>query len=102
MLPRKNRYVFGGAFPKKIVHTPFLTIRYAKSEGALHAAIVVSKKTSKKATERNRMKRLLSESLHKHKQSNYSVVLFVKKLAFSTQKRELQDYVDSSLNSLLE
>ena len=98
MLPRKNRYVFNGAFPKKVVHTPFLTIRYAKSEGDLHAAIVVSKK----ATERNRMKRLLSESLHKHKQSNYSVVLFVKKLAFSTQKRELQDYVDSSLNSLLE
>ncbi len=102
MLPRANRFSFKGSVPKRVIQTPFITIRYQKIESDLKGAIVISKKASKKATDRNRMKRILSEKLFHHKNAPYSIVLFVKKNAFIAPRPELDKSITETLNSLLQ
>ena|SRR3989344_4713061 len=102
MLPRKNRFLFRGVFPKRVTHTPYMTIRFEKGEEMLKGAIVVSRKASKKATDRNRMKRILSDSLARYKDAPYSVVLFIRKNAFLCEEKELQSALRATLDSLLQ
>lgn len=102
MLPRENRFLFRGTFPKRVTHTPYMTVRFEKGEGMLKAAIVVSKKANKKATDRNRMKRILSDGLADYKNAPYSVVLFVRKNAFLCEEKELKNALRVTLDSLLQ
>lgn len=102
MLPRVNRFSFKEPVPNRVIQTPYVTVRYQKVDSPLRAAIVVSKKASKKATDRNRMKRILSEKLSHHKDSTYSIVLFVKKNAFLSEKDEFEKSITETLNSLLQ
>lgn len=46
--------------------------------GHFRAAIVISKKVLPRATDRNRMKRKISESLAKQELGNYDIILTVK------------------------
>lgn len=102
MLPKENRFSFKGTVPKRVIHTPYMTIRYEKIESPLKAAIVISKKASKKATDRNRMKRVLSNNLSQYKASRYSIVLFLKKNAFLSEKSEFEKSTSETLHSLLQ
>lgn len=101
MLPKSNRFPFRGNFPKTVLHTPLFTIRYEKTGESLRGAVVVSKKVSKKATERNTLRRIFSESFNQYTQSPYSVVFFVKKGALESEKEALKKNIDSMLHSLL-
>lgn len=101
MLPKINRFAFRGAFPKKIVHTPLVTIRYEKNQTQLQGAVVVSKKVSKKATDRNRLRRVISNALYEYKNMPYSIVIFVKKGALIEEKKAFQEYMNKMFSSLL-
>ena len=64
-LPAKNRLTLSqrSTFKgRKVVQDGFTVIANSQ-KGILKAAVVVSKKTAKKATDRNRIKRLVSESI---------------------------------------
>lgn len=79
-----------------------MTIRYEGINGELKGAVVISKKASKKATDRNRMKRILSEQLGQHKSLPYSIVLFVKKEAFLSEEEIVKSTLGEMLNSLVQ
>ena len=61
------------------VRASFLSLKYISGPQALRAAVVVSKKISKKAVIRNRVRRALYRALHTM-DGKGSVVVFVQKI----------------------
>lgn len=83
----------------KAVHTPALVIKFAEAEKT-RTAFVVSKKVSKKAVERNRIKRALRESMRlmmdKIKLGDYMIV--AKNSAAGYKNNELREQLEYALN----
>lgn len=68
MLPRKNRITndkeFQALYRKgRRVHTPHFVLTYAAGADSLRIASVISKKVSKKATDRNALNRKIHEAV---------------------------------------
>jgi len=66
MLTRDKRYSFKKGIPRKVLQSSLFLLRYQKNNvEAFRASVVVSKKVSKKAVVRNRVKRVFIEALLK-------------------------------------
>ena len=83
--------------------TPFFSLLYIKTErGSLASskfAFVLSKKVSKKATERNRTKRILAgsvRSLIKEIQEGYLVLFLVKKWAIGGDRQIILETISNA------
>lgn len=84
MFARKHRYSFKEGLPKKTKSFPSFTLRYGKNqEGAVKAAVVVSKKVHKKAVIRNKIKRSLLRALAAKidKSRGVNLVFYIKRKA---------------------
>ncbi len=102
MFEKEKRYSFRQGLPKKVIPTPYFTFRFAdaKTESGTNA-VVVSKKVSKKAVVRNKIKRkalaVLKESLAQKEQS-YDIVIYIK-----PQKEEFDnDLLEKYLKECIE
>jgi len=96
MLKKQQRFSFRKGAPKHKLITPLFVLKFQKSEHPTFA-VVVSKSVSKKATQRNKIKRMfilqLQEAL-KTNQLQFDLVFFL--------RRNFQDYTKSSImNELL-
>lgn len=91
MFSKKNRFSFKDRLPKQILNFPSFTIRYEKTDGeALKVAVVVSKKVDKRAVVRNRIKRIILETVRKKMElSNpLNVIFYVKAGALNSESLE--------------
>lgn len=81
MLARGLRFDFSKKLPRNSLSFPSFNIRYDKNElGKLQAAVVVSKKVDKRATIRNRLKRIMTEQIRMNleKEASINLVLYIK------------------------
>lgn len=82
MFEKEKRFSFKQGLPRKVISTPYFTLRFGskKSETGTNA-VVVSKKVSKKAVIRNKFKRrflsILKENLNK-RHEEYDIVIYVR------------------------
>ncbi|MGE5041678.1 MAG: ribonuclease P protein component [Candidatus Levyibacteriota bacterium] len=93
MFKKSSRYSFGKGVPRQKSVTPFYVLRFQKSEDPTYA-VVVGKKVSKKATQRNKVKRMfiscLQEELKKIPNS-YDLVFFLRLSYQEYQKSAIMD-----------
>lgn len=83
------------------------TVFYKKNpEGKLRLAVVVPKKVSLKAVERNRMKRLVSAAVagaaQPHLSAPYSLVFVAKAAAKKTEARRLSEEINQAFEKIIE
>lgn len=80
---------------------PYFVIKLAPGNDAARLTVIVSTKVSKKAVDRNRIKRIIREELRKHvqgmKPGNYAIL--VKPSAAKAETTELRKAVELSLRS---
>ncbi|MDD5651800.1 MAG: ribonuclease P protein component [Parcubacteria group bacterium] len=109
MFPKKQRVAkkkdFDLIFKKgKILHSDFFTVRFLKNDMDFRRfAVLVSKKISPKATERNRLKRILREAIRKNQKlfpSGNDYVFYVKKNYSKISFRELEKLIIKMLKNL--
>ncbi len=83
------------------VHAPSITVRAVPNRlGRTRATVVAGLKASKRATVRNRVKRLVREALRRHLPSirtDADLVVYVKPVAVGKSYRELADEVGRTL-----
>lgn len=102
MFEKEKRYSFKQGLPKKVIPTPYFTFRYgdAKSETGTNA-VVVSKKVSKKAVTRNRIKRktlaILKDELG---EKNYDIVIYIKPQKEQIDDRLLEKYLKEVIEKI--
>ncbi len=88
MFKKAQRFSFRNGAPKSKLNTPLFFVRFTQSETPTYG-VVVSKSVSKKATQRNKVKRLtlvcLQELLSKTNNSQ-TIVLFLKRPYTEYQK----------------
>lgn len=93
MLKKEYRYSFKKGVPRNTVSSPLFTVRYQKSSDThVHCGVVVSKKVSMLATERNRLKRLTLEILSKELQVEkipFDLVFYLKKEIMKEGKEKI-------------
>lgn len=82
MFEKEKRFSFKQGLPKKVISTPFFSLRFdnAMSSSGTNA-VVVSKKVSKKAVTRNRIKRKTLSVLKNNlgeKEKKYDIVIYIK------------------------
>lgn len=81
MLPIKNRLKLSGSSKQQFIGKKFESKHFKliyKKGDHLKAAIIVSKKVAPKATERNRIKRVISEALRTKLKIKGKVLIIVK------------------------
>ncbi len=80
MFARENRFSFKSKLPKNTLNSASFNIKYEKNNAGLKVAVVVSKKVSKLATARNKIKRATIEALGDNLklEDNLTLVLYVK------------------------
>ncbi len=88
MLPRPNRFSFRSKLPKNTLNSQSFSIRYDKNEGGLKVGVVVSKKVDKRAVVRNRIKRVILETvrLNVKKEEGLTLVFYAKSEAAGNEK----------------
>jgi len=95
MLPRKNRFNlkrdYKGGF-KVVLNTAALLVKYRRDE-PLKGAIIVPKTAAPKAVDRNRIKRIVLESLNSSGVKG-SFIFIV--------KENIKDYKKEEINEILE
>lgn len=103
MFARPNRFSFKNGVPRKVFQTPFFVIRYEfiKATG-LECAVVVGKKVSKKATERNRIKRKIVAKIKKTiaPERNLRLVVFAKKGLSEENFLQASDNLEQAIGNL--
>lgn len=102
MFKREHRFSFKTGTPKKKIVTPMFIVRYQESS-APKLAVVVGKRVSKKAVQRNRVKRIFTESLREElsKGKNNNDLVFFLRLPFSEyQKSAIINELQNLFNKL--
>lgn len=93
MLPAKNRLKLSkrnhGKFASKITGPDFI-VRYKKAKGPFKAAVVVPKAAAKKAVDRNRIKRIITEALRQTPKEDISIIVIVKKNIANLKTQEVK------------
>ena len=91
----------------RVLATPFFSLLYLKPDrdnpDFSKFAFVISKKVSKKATERNRTKRILAgsvRSLIKRMREGYSVLFLVRKRAVGENQRVILDVISDTFGKI--
>mgnify|MGYP003579598598 CR=1 FL=1 len=100
MLARENRFSFKNKLPNKTFASTFFNIRYDKNEEGLRVAVVVSKKVDKRATVRNRVKRVILESVQKELDLKKPLTLVFYAKAQAASSESLNKEVSQALNKL--
>ena len=98
MLPSKNRLTlsFGKSLKGKRIEVAEFKVVLDPKKGILKATTIVSKKVAKKAVDRNRIKRLISESIRQNLEKiNFegSLVFIVKKNIAGLKKNQIEDKI---------
>ncbi|HSX18717.1 MAG TPA: ribonuclease P protein component [Candidatus Saccharimonadales bacterium] len=103
MLAKKNRLILGGRdpqkFSQKITSSDFI-LKYQKVEGETKAAITVSKKVAKKAVDRNRIKRVLSEVINSTGLKNLHFLIIVKNNIATLKTQEVEEKLTKLLKRI--
>ena len=107
MLPKKNRLILSRYtdYPKgkKRISTSGFELIAQSRKGVLKTAIVVSKKTAKKAVERNRIKRLISERIRKNLDNikfEGKLAIIVKENIASLKQAQIEEKIVKLINKL--
>jgi len=98
MFAKKNRFTFKTRLPRNTIQSESFSIRFERNDiEKLQVAVVVSKKVDKRATVRNRIKRLILEAVQKNIDTNQglTLVFYAKAAASSTNLgKEVADVVN--------
>lgn len=98
MLAKQNRFSFKNKLPKQILNSQSFSVRYDQNDEGLKVAVVVSKKVDKRAVVRNRIKRVILESVRKKldMNTNLNIVFYAKKQSAenSSLGKEVQDTIN--------
>lgn len=103
MFSRPNRFSFKNGVPRKVSQTPFFVIRHEfASKSGLECAVVVGKKVSKKATERNRLKRMIVARIKQHlaPEKKLRLVVFAKKGLNEENFEQAVENLEKALSNL--
>ncbi len=101
MFEKEKRYSFKQGLPKKAISTPYFTIRFGKSLAQSGTyAVVVSKKVSKKAVLRNKIKRrvlaCLKENLSE-KQEKVDLVIYIKPQIIELDEVQMDESIKETI-----
>jgi ribonuclease P protein component len=86
----------------KRLHSPSLTLIYAKSEGS-HASVVVGKKVAKKAVDRNTLRRRIYGLLYEHLKTQnapYTLIAIAKPNFIRISRKEASEETKALLTKL--
>lgn len=103
MLPKANRLILSKKNPSKLtkrIAGSGFTVAYSQTDGIFKAAVVVSKKTAKKAVDRNRIKRTISEALKAQKLQNLELLVVVRENIASLKTEEVKKRLEATIKSL--
>lgn len=95
-LKHNKRHAFG----QKIEDSVFTLLFKSRSSGKLKAAITVSKKVAPKAVDRNRIKRLIAESLKDKLKIQGDLIIKVNKNLAGLKKDEVASKLDALIKRL--
>lgn len=104
MFEKEKRFSFKQGLPRKVISTPYFSLRYGPKKSDLGTnAVVVSKKVSKKAVVRNKIKRkilaILKENLGE-KQDEVDLVIYVRPLPESLEDSVLEKSLIESIEKI--
>lgn len=103
MLPKSERLSksdFQGSRPKVFFRGAFFDVAYL-TEPIHKAACVISKKTLKRAVDRNFVKRRIMNNIATHlKSKNYSYIIYPKKIILTTSRTQLQEEIRKAFDTL--
>lgn len=104
MFEKEKRFSFKQGLPKKVISTPYFSLRFGLTKSDTGTvAVVVSKKVSKKAVIRNKIKRkfisVLKENL-KEKQELYDIVIYVRPTPENVQDNIIEKLIKESLEKI--
>ena len=87
MLPKPNRFNFKSKLPKNTLNSQSFSIRYDINEEGLKVGVVVSKKVDKRAVIRNRIKRVILETvrLNVKKEEGLTLIFYAKGAAVGNE-----------------
>lgn len=100
MLKRKNRLIVGRARGGAIIATPFFTLKVFQNDLSLaRFGIVISKRTEKKATARNRVKRQFRACFEKliGKVKCQDYLFIIKKESLDKKSNEICTQIEEAL-----
>lgn len=103
MLAQKNRLILSKRNPinlKKRTESGAFVLKFKKTEGPFKAAIVVSKKVAKKAVDRNRIKRIITQALTQTIVPNLDLVIIVKENIASKKTQEIKLELEAALKKI--
>lgn len=85
----------------KIVKTPLFNLYYKKTKPPFQLLVLISKKVSKKATERNRIKRQLHEifkSMIRRVEPTTKIILVLKKEILTRSRTDIRDELEKVIS----
>lgn len=98
MLPSVNRLLLKNNNRKKltqrIIGSQFNLLFSKKEDKRLKAAIIVSKKVAARAIDRNRIKRMVSESLKDKLETAADIIIIVKKNIANLKNNEITEAIN--------
>jgi ribonuclease P protein component len=99
MLPKANRFTFKSKLPKQTLSYQSFSIKYGINDEGLKVAVVVSKKVDKRAVVRNKIKRVIIESVTQNlgKDANWTLIFYAKP---GVKIENLAEEVSWALNNL--
>lgn len=104
MLPPKNRLLLKNNNRKKltqrIVGSQFTLLFNKKKEKELKAAIIVSKKVAPRAVDRNRIKRMVSQSLGDKLKTAAEIIIVVKTNVADLKNNEITDKINQLFSKI--
>lgn len=104
MFEKEKRFSFRQGLPKKVISTPYFTLRFGNKKSEIGTnAVVVSKKVSKKAVVRNKIKRkflsILKENLKKGHEE-YDIVIYVRPMPEDLEENIYKKMLIESLEKI--
>ncbi len=104
MFEKEKRFSFKQGLPKKVITSPYFTLRFGLAKGEMGTnAVVVSKKVSKKAVIRNRIKRKVVSSLKEtqdEKLDKYDLVFYIKPQIIEAHEQQVDLAIQESIRKI--
>jgi ribonuclease P protein component len=102
MFKKQDRFSFRSGVPKEKLVTPLFILKFQKSTDPKYA-VVVGKRVSKKAVQRNKAKRLFTQALQeilKEKTNNNDLVFFLRLPYTEYQKSAIISELENLISKL--
>jgi len=104
MFKKEQRYSFKKNLPSKYLNNQYFNLRYEKNESeGLRVAVVIGKKIDKRATVRNKLKRIFKNAIKenlKEKTVNYGLVFFLKKSLLQLDFEKIKGEIAKALKEI--